>query len=247
MFSKMQIILRITAIIGLAEYLIMLFFLYVCPGLSPSIEALVDTFLLITIASPLIYLTVINPYIQANNELITRINRLVLLDDLTQLGNRRALVDYLIRFLSNNARHKLYGAVLFLDLDKFKSVNDQFGHDAGDAVLVETSKRLANAVRKENIVCRVGGDEFIVLLGGLDHDENAAHAKALNVAHRIDHAMITPIQFGQHSLQISISIGLRMVTPEHQSVEDILSDADAAMYDAKRSLDEHISIFGEVK
>lgn len=221
----------------------MLLFAYVLPLMRPGLEAIVDVFILALTTTPLIYSMVINPYIKATDSLIDRINRLAFLDELTQLGNRRALLDHSTRFLSAIARKTQYGAILCLDLDSFKAINDEFGHFAGDAVLVETAKRLINIVRKESVVCRIGGDEFVILLSAVHSDRGKARSKTLLIAERIVNALEKPIEFNNIRMQVGISIGLALVGPEVQSIDDVLKNADMAMYQAKGSLGEKICVF----
>ena len=166
--SKNQIIFRIAAIFILIELLIMLNFEYILTGLPPFVETIIDVCLLTLSATPLVYFTVIRPYISAVNQLLDHINRLALYDDLTHLMNRRAFAEALSRIISNGTRHGTYSVVLYIDLDDFKQVNDHFGHSAGDAVLIATANRLLKLIRKEDVVCRAGGDEFIVIISAID-------------------------------------------------------------------------------
>ncbi len=221
----------------------MLFLSYILTSLPPIIETILDASLLVLITTPMIYFKVISPYIVANDELLARIHRLALIDELTQLGNRRALIEHFNRFLSINIRQNNYGALLSIDLDKFKIINDEFGHDAGDAVLVEVARRLTNMVRKANVVCRIGGDEFIILLNMIDDDGAEAVHKAQLVAQRIINSFMKPIKFKKNHFQVGVSIGLKIITPELQSIESVLKDADIAMYKAKKLVDQKICVF----
>lgn len=228
-----RIIFRITYLVMLTEILIMLTFDYILPKMSSLAECFIDAGLLVSITTPIIYYSIIKPYVHANKALITRMHTLAFHDDLTQLNNRRALLEYLNRLLSYNIRHSLYAAILFIDLDEFKKINDTHGHEAGDKVLTESAARLSSCVRKEDIVCRMGGDEFVILLSTLGADERLAQANALVIAERIKHIFRTPITHQSNALHLGLSIGLRLIKPEPQAIESILSDADTAMYQAK--------------
>lgn len=222
----------------------MLLFAYILPGLSANMEAAIDVVLLVLTTSPAIYFGVIRPYIVANTQLLTRINNLAFLDELTQLGNRRALAEYFDRFSSMNIRHNSYGALMCLDLDLFKEINDTFGHDAGDTVLSETAKRLNAVVRKHDMICRIGGDEFIILCSMLDTEKSEAHNKASIIAKRIVAAMQLPFVLdGSNARTIGISIGIRLVAPELCTLHDVLRDADVAMYYAKKSSKDKFHFF----
>lgn len=235
-------IVRIIAIFTIVEFMIDMI-LACLPETSPATAALIDVSILVLASTPCIYFGVINPYIIANNELIVRINRLVQLDELTQLGNRRALVHHYARFISTNARQKSYGAVFCLDLDMFKQVNDEFGHAAGDAVLIELATRVSRIIRKENIVCRVGGDEFIILMSMLNPDYNLARQKAAVIATRLANAFKQGILFNDQYLKIGVSIGVNVLTPEVHSMHSVLKNADAAMYQAKQSSTQKIYFY----
>jgi diguanylate cyclase (GGDEF)-like protein len=118
-----------------------------------------------------------------------------------------------------------------------------YGHDAGDAILIEVAKRLNSIVRNEDIVSRVGGDEFVVVLSQLDTDEQLVNSMALVVAERILKGLNKEINFKNTSLQIGASIGLRLLVPEIISAESALKDADTAMYRAKRAGKGHVVVF----
>ena len=125
--------------------------------------------------------------------------------------------------------------MLLIDLDGFKLVNDSYGHEAGDAVLVEIAKRLQSIVRSEDIVGRLGGDEFIVLLHRLGGDERLAHDRALRVAETLIKTISKPFYFNGKTLQVGASIGVRLLGFEEQDTETAISEADSAMYRAKEA------------
>jgi diguanylate cyclase (GGDEF)-like protein len=124
-------------------------------------------------------------------------------------------------------KHHLF-AVLFLDLDRFKNINDSFGHLTGDEVIVSVAKRLRSYIRLDDTVARFGGDEFVVLLGNIKEVSDAT-----NIAERIITILKEPFHLMHHELYISITIGIAIGTYEYQQPEEILRDADTAMYNAK--------------
>jgi diguanylate cyclase (GGDEF)-like protein/PAS domain S-box-containing protein len=164
-------------------------------------------------------------------------------DPLTGLLNRRRLLEVVREELStgrasgNTARP----ALLFLDLDDFKLVNDSLGHEAGDRLLVEVAERLREAVREIDVVSRLGGDEFAVLCRGV-----ADEAAAGEVARRLLDAVIGPVVLGATTVRVSGSIGVVLTSPSHLEAEDVLRDADIAMYQAKVDGKDCWALFDEV-
>jgi two-component system cell cycle response regulator len=232
--SKKNIIVRITAIIALVEFGIMLCFSILAFDIGIYTQAFLDVTLLVILSTPMIYIWIIKPYVVARDEALQQISHMAYHDPLTQLANRHLLKEYLEKFISVNIREKSYMTILFIDLDDFKAINDKNGHDAGDAVLVEVAKRLNSIMRNEDIVSRIGGDEFVVILTQLSTDEQGAENKALEVAERILKELNKDIKFKNLLLHIGASIGLRLLEPERISAESALNDADAAMFHAKR-------------
>jgi diguanylate cyclase (GGDEF)-like protein/PAS domain S-box-containing protein len=154
-------------------------------------------------------------------------------DPLTQLPNRRLLMDRLAQALRTSKRQNSYGAVLFLDLNQFKPLNDSHGHAVGDLLLIEVALRLQQAVRDRDTVARLGGDEFLVLLEGLGASHEQALEDARTVADKINTRLSEPYQLGDLLYQGSVSLGLKLFDGCSDAAQ-ILKAADAAMYQAKR-------------
>lgn len=155
-------------------------------------------------------------------------------DALTGLPNRVLLHDRLRMLCAHHARHGGLFAVGFMDLDHFKDINDQYGHDAGDALLREVARRLQTALRAEDTVCRLGGDEFVLLLGGVTHAEELPPL--------MDKVMATlagPLRLGTAAgapeVQVSGSLGVAVYPGDGADLQTLLTHADQAMYTAKRS------------
>lgn len=161
-------------------------------------------------------------------------------DKLTKLPNRALMLDRLAQFLrrSRRADAPLF-AVLFLDLDRFKVVNDSLGHMTGDHLLVATAERLEAALRPGDTVARLGGDEFTMLLDGT----TAAEASA--VADRIQQDFLAPFSVGGHELYLTVSIGIATSAVAYNRPEEMLRDADLAMYRAKESGRARFAVFDE--
>ncbi len=170
-----------------------------------------------------------------------RLHRMAYFDNLTELPNRQFFREYLQHMIALAQRQKCKMAVLFLDLDGFKRINDTLGHHAGDQILQEASERLRKSLRASdlfartgrteegNSLARLGGDEFTVLLSTISRNEDAAA-----VAERIRINLSQPLILGSHELYITSSIGIAIYPDDGDSGEDLLKNADLAMYHAKR-------------
>jgi diguanylate cyclase (GGDEF)-like protein/PAS domain S-box-containing protein len=170
-----------------------------------------------------------------------RIERLAFYDPLTDLPNRRLLLDRLEHALTSSARHNRYGALMLLDMDDFKTLNDTLGHDIGDQFLVEVARRLQASVREGDTVARHGGDEFVLILEDLNEDKLAA-MQAESVAVKILLAVSQPYLLdlsGQDGLKnmrsyhCTSSIGITLFQDNSISVDELMKRADTAMYQAK--------------
>ena len=165
----------------------------------------------------------------SNRELET----LALHDVLTGVANRRLLMDRLEHAMRNSARTSDHCALMFMDLDHFKELNDSYGHDAGDEVLKQAAARLQVCVREGDTVARLGGDEFVVLLEGLSSKAGDACLQARGVTSKILAAFAVDFLFNGHSCASTFSIGAVIFRGSLQPIEQLLKNADTAMYDAK--------------
>lgn len=154
-------------------------------------------------------------------------------DPLTRLPNRRLLLDRLERQLLSSSRSGRYGALLFIDLDNFKAINDRLGHDVGDQLLVEVAQRLRGSVREGDSVARLGGDEFIVMLDDLGVGIEEARALAGRVGEKILAALNEPFCLGAHHCSSTPSIGITVFAGHADRVDELIRQADQAMYQAK--------------
>jgi diguanylate cyclase (GGDEF)-like protein/PAS domain S-box-containing protein len=163
------------------------------------------------------------------------IKNLAFYDSLTQLPNRRLLLDRLKQALASSARSGLEGALLFIDLDNFKTLNDTHGHDTGDLLLQQVAKRLESSVREGDTVSRLGGDEFVVMLEDLSKHDLEAAAQAETVGDKILAALNQPYQLIEHEHRSTPSIGVTLFSGHGQSQDELLKQADIAMYQAKNA------------
>ncbi|MGD8477953.1 MAG: GGDEF domain-containing protein [Burkholderiales bacterium] len=233
--STHQVVIRIAIIIAVMESLIMLVLESIPHETDAYAEAIADTGLLIIFSIPAIFLWVIKPFVTARDHALARISHLAHVDPLTQLANRRMLSTHLEKAIASMIRHGMYGALLLLDLDGFKPVNDAHGHNVGDALLVEIAARMQSVTRSEDVVARLGGDEFVVLIGYLDVDEQRARYKASLVAENLIELVSKPFDYEGTSLQVGASIGIRLLGTENTDPDTAISQADRAMYQAKQT------------
>lgn len=173
-----------------------------------------------------------------------RIREMAFHDELTGLPNRRMLSDRLTHAIAVSKRNGLYSALMFLDLDNFKVLNDNHGHELGDMLLIEVSRRLMKCVRTTDTVARIGGDEFVVMLGELNASKAVSIDEAGIVAEKIRAHVAEPFELtiakeGQEQLTVrhhcSASIGVVVFLDNKSSQHDLLKWADATMYQAKQA------------
>ena len=163
------------------------------------------------------------------------INQLAYYDPLTRLPNRRLLMDRLQQALATSARHQRSGALLMLDLDNFKTVNETRGHDRGDALLLQVAHRLRGCVHEDDTVARQGGDEFVVVLEDLGDSPEEAAARAEDVGQRILGVLREPYQIDGAAHHSSLSMGVTIYTGTRETVDELLKRADLALYQAKNA------------
>jgi len=181
---------------------------------------------------------------EARMQMADQVLHLAFYDALTNLPNRRVLNDRLNQTMITSKRNGCYGALMFLDLDNFKSLNDTHGHEAGDLLLIEVAQRLKNCVREMDTVARFGGDEFVVMLSKLSADKTDSISQAKSVAEKISVALSDPYQLSIKQVgkvdtavehRCTASIGVALFINNEASHVDILKWADTAMYLAKKA------------
>ncbi|MGM8226207.1 putative bifunctional diguanylate cyclase/phosphodiesterase [Cellvibrio sp. ARAG 10.3] len=166
-------------------------------------------------------------------------------DALTGLPNRIQLVERLEHELRRAERHAYYGAVLFIDLDQFKNINDSLGHPVGDRVLQEVANRLTRTVRDEDLVARLSGDEFVVVLTVLDQDLGTAALRAGEISEKIRTVISQPCVHDNMELRVTCSVGVVVYPDRNNSVHELLRYADTAMYQVKEKGRDSIEFFNE--
>ncbi len=165
----------------------------------------------------------------------SKIHSLAFYDPLTGLPNRRLLMDRLQHALASSVRNGKTGAILFVDLDNFKTINDTVGHALGDLLLQQVAARLASCVREEDTVARIGGDEFVIMLEGLGESESEAATHAESIGIKILGILGKPYQISLQEYRSTSSIGITLFNARQRTTDELLKQADIAMYQAKKS------------
>lgn len=173
--------------------------------------------------------------ITLNKASVEKIERLAFFDPLTGLPNRVLLMDRLRPALALSHRKSRHGALMFIDMDNFKTLNDTLGHDMGDLLLQQVAQRLTSCVREGDTVARLGGDEFVVLLGYLSKKSHKALAQTEIIGNKILAALNHPYPLSEFDYHSTSSIGATLFNGYEKSVEELLKQADIAMYQAKAS------------
>ena len=184
---------------------------------------------------------VVTHYVETHIDITDRksaekeIHLLAFYDPLTQLSNRRLLMDRLHHALASSARIGRTGALLFIDLDNFKTLNDTLGHDIGDLLLQQVAQRLTSCVRDDDTVARLGGDEFVVMLENLSERPIEAAAQTEAIGEKILTSFRQPYQLDTKEYQGTTSIGATLFNGNSQTTDELMKQADIAMYQAKKA------------
>ncbi len=175
----------------------------------------------------------VNSDITERKEAEARIEYLAYYDPLTGLANRKLLKDRMQQALAANQRTLNHGALLFIDLDGFKPVNDLWGHSVGDQMLVQVAQRMKQNLRTGDTVARIGGDEFVILVQNLGTQRDEAAQQASTIAEKVLASFFPPFRMGEHEFHGGASVGVTLFRDETDSLDLLLGQADSAMYRAK--------------
>lgn len=170
----------------------------------------------------------------AEHEALTHVEFLAHHDPLTALPNRKLLEDRYRLQITQAAREGYYSAMLFLDLDRFKHINDTYGHGIGDDILKETAKRLQKILRQSDTICRLGGDEFIIFLPMISKDADHTLNRIWHITEKIHRSLENPYDIQGHTLYVTTSIGAILIHGDREPLNEILRKIDIAMYHAKQ-------------
>lgn len=217
-------------------------------GVDPAYIAPINVLVLgCTVCLPIWHLA-IRPFAKAYESVVGAQEKMALSDPLTGLNNRRAFIRELSKIQSELNRHGGHAALLLFDLDKFKPINDEFGHEAGDQVLVQVAKRIASAIRREDSAARIGGDEFVVVCTRLDQERKNAREQAATIAEKLAEEIPKPIYFQSKCFEVGVSIGFGLVCSRDQlDSDDFFAAVDQAMYRAKQLGDGTISFVDDLE
>ncbi|MCD6173134.1 MAG: EAL domain-containing protein, partial [Sulfurimonas sp.] len=155
-------------------------------------------------------------------------------DFLTGLINRKTLMSRLNEEFKKAKRHDFLHAFLFIDLDNFKTINDTYGHNIGDMLIIEVANRLKNNLREEDVICRLGGDEFAIMLLNIDKSKTEAAKDVKDICTNLLNSVNKPFLLKGHKLNVSSSIGVKLFPDNTKTIDDIVIHADTAMYQAKK-------------
>ena len=166
-------------------------------------------------------------------------------DPLTDLYNRQKMMEFLKHLYFEDMKKRCFSALIFIDLDNFKQINDFFGHEAGDKVLIEMGKRLKATMREGDMVARLGGDEFTYIAANLSIDRFEAIKKVTILVEKMMRLFAKPIAIEDNRIEVTFSMGIKLFPDREKSPEDVLADADVAMYHAKRAGKKRYKFFDE--
>ena len=241
----LHVAIRISIIMTSIEIL-MMFLLQTIPNDLSTIElAILNAVALVMLSTPLICIFVIKPILDAKAKILAEIRNISTTDPLTQLANRRLVVEHLDRVVAGCTRHHEYCAVLLINLDNFKMINERYGYEAGDAVLVEVARRLIATIRSNDVVGRMGGDEFVVLLERLETDIGKTGDRIRHIANKLITMINMPIEVKSKAIHVSASIGIRLLGFEPINTDTAIREADSAMYRAKQEGGSRTVIFNK--
>lgn len=232
-FSMLHVAIRISVIVMGAEILITLMLQVIPHRLNFYEIAILDAIALALLAIPPICIYVIKPFLDARAQTLVQVRNMSVTDPLTQLANQHLIKEHLDRVVAGCTRHNEYCAVLLLNLDNFKFINERYGYEAGDTVLIEVARRLHSAVRANDIVGRMGGDEFVVLLERLESDAGTTGDRILHIANKLINVIDMPIAVNSKAVHVSASIGIRLLGIDPVNTNTAIKEADDAMYRAK--------------
>ena len=169
-----------------------------------------------------------------SEEHLTRLLRMAYFDDLTGLANRVLFRERMEQAIARSKRSGSVGVLLFIDLDNFKFVNDNYGHLTGDHILKNVGHRLINSIRPNDTAARLGGDEFVISIFDLDPKVTSETLVGEKIAERILSHLSEPI--GEEKIVVTASIGISIFNAYTESIDEVLKNADSAMYEAKKNV-----------
>lgn len=235
--------IRVATIIIAIEFLLSLMLLAIAPDMSASEIVIINGVALAVLSIPLVSIYVIKPVLDDKAKALAELRDVATSDPLTQLANRRLVMEHLNRVVAGCTRHHEYCAVLVINLDNFKLINERYGYEKGDAVLLEVARRLRATNRSSDVVGRIGGDEFAVLLERQQTDIDITGQRIRKMADKFVAMINMPIKVDTNSIHVSASVGIRLLGFEPIDTDTAIRDADSAMYRAKEAGGNRVVIF----
>ncbi len=233
-----QVIIRIAIIIYLIELLIMIGLNALASSLPAEGEVFLDAFLLLIFSTPLIYAWVVKPFVVMRDKALNEVSYIASTDTLTDLPNREKFLDWL-RYTTTVSSSKLHKVtVLVLDLNRFKVINDTFGHTAANEVVKKVAERLNEFLGSEHFLAKVAPDQFAILIEGTESDD-----ELYLFAKKILQAVETPVKYDTHTFAIEGCIGISEYPKDASNNEELLRYANNAMRQAKNSVGENVSFY----
>ena len=234
LINSKQVVVRIIVIIFSIELAIMFALQMIPHAFHSFVESLLDAILLSMLSLAPIYFWVIRPFVDAKEEALSQLKKLALTDPLTQLGNRRYFLNNLDKVVASNVRYEEQAAILLIDLDGFKKINDKFGHEAGDALLVEVATRMQRLIRYEDVAARLGGDEFVILLQRMYGNNMTNREIVQQIGIELIGIINQPFHYKDDVLTVGASIGVCLLGGDDKDADGLIRSADVAMYQAKK-------------
>ncbi len=227
--------IRISTIIVGAEILITLLLQAIPHGMNTYEIAIFDAVALVLLSTPPICIYVIKPFLNIRAQALAEVRNMAVNDPLTNLANKRLIVEHLDRVVAGCTRHNEFCAVMLINLDHFKLINERYGYDAGNKVLVEVARRIHSTVRANDIVGRLGGDEFIVLLERLESNAGTTSESIMHIANKLIGVIDMPVAVNSRAVHVGASIGIRLLGVDPVNTDTAIYEADSAMYRAKEA------------
>lgn len=225
--------IRVSLILMGTEILITLILQSVPHRLTNYEMAVVDAVALVVVSIPPICLYVVKPYLDARFQMLNQMREISLADPLTHLANAHLVLEHLDRVVAGCTRHKEYCAVLLINLDNFRIINDEYGYEAGNEVLVEVARRLRAATRADDVIGRLGDDEFVILLERLESNESVSGETVLHIAQKLLGVIDMPIAIKSGTAHVSASVGIRMLGADTIDAQAAIKESESAMHFAK--------------
>jgi len=233
--TLLHAVIRVSIIITAIEVLVVPVLLVLSGSLSTQTLVILNAVVLVIFAIPIISINVIKPYIDERARTLVNLRNMATTDPLTKLANRHLIMEHLERVVAGCTRHHEYCAVLVINLDDFRLINERYGYEVGDAVLVEVARRLRATNRSSDIVGRIDGDEFVVLLERQESDMEITGNRIQKIADKFVRMINMPIKARSSVVHVTASVGIRLLGFEPIDTDTAIREANIAMYRAKEA------------